>query len=70
MKTPSGIEYEQSFEYYESKYGLNGSFNRTSGAYVFRPKFNYTNNFIVTGTSQVFKGFFINIDDRRKTFAR
>ncbi|XP_058798646.1 lysosomal alpha-mannosidase-like isoform X2 [Phymastichus coffea] len=57
VKTPLGIEYEQSFQYYEAAHGNNEEFvNRSSGAYIFRPQGNRSKELPATGGFQIFKG--------------
>ncbi|XP_001603702.3 lysosomal alpha-mannosidase isoform X1 [Nasonia vitripennis] len=56
-KAANGLDFEQTFKYYEGAEGNNKVFvNRSSGAYIFRPKQNYTKDLPNTGTFQIFKG--------------
>ncbi|XP_014487574.1 PREDICTED: lysosomal alpha-mannosidase isoform X1 [Dinoponera quadriceps] len=51
------MNFVQSFHYYEGAEGNNKVFeNRSSGAYIFRPKNASVNNFDYTGTYQIYKG--------------
>lgn len=51
------MNFVQSFHYYEGMEGDNKVFeNRSSGAYIFRPKTIAAKNFVITGSYQVFKG--------------
>ncbi|XP_032680589.1 lysosomal alpha-mannosidase isoform X2 [Odontomachus brunneus] len=51
------MNFVQSFHYYEGAEGNNKVFeNRSSGAYIFRPKNASVNNFIYTGTYEIHKG--------------
>jgi len=50
----------QSFQYYEGAEGNNKVFaNRSSGAYIFRPKETSARNFVYTGTYKIYKGIII-----------
>lgn len=47
----------QSFVYYEGAEGNNKVFkNRSSGAYIFRPKEASSKNFVYTGSYKIYKG--------------
>ncbi|XP_011151265.1 lysosomal alpha-mannosidase isoform X1 [Harpegnathos saltator] len=51
------MNFVQSFHYYEGAEGDNKVFeNRSSGAYIFRPKNESINNFIYTGSYEIYKG--------------
>ncbi|XP_015589369.1 lysosomal alpha-mannosidase isoform X1 [Cephus cinctus] len=51
------IEYTQSFHYYEGAEGNNKVFlNRSSGAYIFRPKTSDIKNLTNTGSHKIYKG--------------
>lgn len=51
------MNFVQSFHYYEGAEGNNKVFiNRSSGAYIFRPKNASVNNFVYSGTYQIHKG--------------
>ncbi|XP_014218055.1 lysosomal alpha-mannosidase isoform X2 [Copidosoma floridanum] len=53
----TGKEIVQSFHYYEGAAGSNQAFeDRSSGAYIFRPKENFAKNFSTAGTFNVVKG--------------
>ena len=57
LKTPQRLDFEQTFQFYEGAEGNNKVFaNRSSGAYIFRPKENHTKDLPVTSTYQIFKG--------------
>lgn len=47
----------QSFHFYEGVEGNNEvSVNRSSGAYIFRPKETSARNFVYTGSYEIYKG--------------
>lgn len=51
------MNFVQSFHYYEGAEGNNRVFaNRSSGAYIFRPKQSSVNNFVYTGSYKIYKG--------------
>lgn len=57
LKRGSGLDFDQSFHYYEGAVGNNKIFaNRSSGAYIFRPKQNVSKDLPAIGTFQIFKG--------------
>ncbi|XP_058798007.1 lysosomal alpha-mannosidase-like isoform X1 [Phymastichus coffea] len=58
VETPTDIKYEQSFQYYEGIEGNNRvPINRSSGAYIFRPRHDHAKAMPFTGNSvSVFKG--------------
>ncbi|XP_023318565.1 lysosomal alpha-mannosidase isoform X1 [Trichogramma pretiosum] len=56
LKSPN-LDYTQSFHYFEGAEGNNKIFvNRSSGAYIFRPKENFAKDLPDTGVFQIFKG--------------
>ncbi|XP_076763477.1 lysosomal alpha-mannosidase II isoform X2 [Xylocopa sonorina] len=56
-KKEKNMTLHQSFHYYEGMEGNNKVFqNRSSGAYIFRPKSISTKNFVEPGSSKVYKG--------------
>lgn len=61
MQAASGIEFQQSFQYYESAEGPNMKNNRSSGAYIFKTKNKNSKKiisedelFVVKGISNMF----------------
>ncbi|KAJ8675630.1 hypothetical protein QAD02_011416 [Eretmocerus hayati] len=56
-KSEGGLDFEQSFHYYEGAEGNNREFkNRSSGAYIFRPKTNFSKELPASGKFVIFKG--------------
>ncbi|XP_011498322.1 PREDICTED: lysosomal alpha-mannosidase [Ceratosolen solmsi marchali] len=57
LKKDNEKVFKQSFHYYEGMQGNNRVYiNRSSGAYIFRPKYNYTKNVSETSTYKIYKG--------------
>ena len=51
------MELTQSFHYYEGMEGNNEEFkNRSSGAYIFRPRSSSVENFMKPGSYKIYKG--------------